>query len=267
MAKAIVGIIGGSGVYKLAGLTDVREQRVATPWGEPSDVLRFGRIGETEAVFLARHGQGHRFTPVDDQLSRQHRRAEAGRRHRRHRRLGLRLVPRGAVSRPVRAGRPVRGPHLRAPDELLRRRLRRPCADGASDLAAVARARRRRRRRRGDRLPQRRNLPLHGRAAILDARRVARLQGARPRRHRHDRGDRGQARARSGTALRRRRHGHRLRLLARGARAGRRRLGAEGRASTTPSGSRRCSRARSRISPPSTSRARAAPTARSTARS
>ena len=43
MAKAIVGIIGGSGVYKLAGLTDVREERVATPWGEPSDVLRFGR--------------------------------------------------------------------------------------------------------------------------------------------------------------------------------------------------------------------------------
>ena len=48
MAKAVVGIIGGSGVYKLAGLTDV---------------LRFGRVGETQAVFLARHGQGHRFTP------------------------------------------------------------------------------------------------------------------------------------------------------------------------------------------------------------
>ena len=63
MAKAIVGVIGGSGVYQLAGLTDVCERRVATPWGEPSDVLRFGRVGETEAVFLARHGQGHRFTP------------------------------------------------------------------------------------------------------------------------------------------------------------------------------------------------------------
>ena len=63
MAKAIVGVIGGSGVYQLAGLTDVCERRVATPWGEPSDLLRFGRVGETEAVFLARHGQGHRFTP------------------------------------------------------------------------------------------------------------------------------------------------------------------------------------------------------------
>lgn len=63
MAKAIVGVIGGSGVYELAGLTDVREQRVATPWGEPSDALRFGKIGDTEAVFLARHGRGHRFSP------------------------------------------------------------------------------------------------------------------------------------------------------------------------------------------------------------
>jgi 5'-methylthioadenosine phosphorylase len=63
MAKAIVGVIGGSGVYKLSGLADVREERVATPWGEPSDVLRFGRVGDTQAVFLARHGQGHRFTP------------------------------------------------------------------------------------------------------------------------------------------------------------------------------------------------------------
>ena len=63
MARAIVGVIGGSGVYKLAGLTDVREERIATPWGEPSDALRFGRVGDTQAVFLARHGQGHRFTP------------------------------------------------------------------------------------------------------------------------------------------------------------------------------------------------------------
>ena len=63
MARAVVGIIGGSGVYKLSGLTDVREERIATPWGEPSDVLRFGRVGGAEAVFLARHGQGHRFSP------------------------------------------------------------------------------------------------------------------------------------------------------------------------------------------------------------
>ena len=63
MARAIVGIIGGSGVYDLPGLTATREERISTPWGEPSDALRFGRIGETEAVFLPRHGRGHRFSP------------------------------------------------------------------------------------------------------------------------------------------------------------------------------------------------------------
>jgi 5'-methylthioadenosine phosphorylase len=62
MTKAIVGIIGGSGVYNLDALTDLREEKVATPWGEPSDHLRLGRIGSTEAVFLARHGRGHRLS-------------------------------------------------------------------------------------------------------------------------------------------------------------------------------------------------------------
>ncbi len=61
--KAVVGIIGGSGVYDLPGLEDVREEHIATPWGEPSDVLRRGRIGATEAVFLPRHGRGHRLSP------------------------------------------------------------------------------------------------------------------------------------------------------------------------------------------------------------
>jgi 5'-methylthioadenosine phosphorylase len=63
MTKAIVGIIGGSGVYNLEALTDLREETVATPWGAPSDSLRLGRIGGTEAVFLARHGRGHRLSP------------------------------------------------------------------------------------------------------------------------------------------------------------------------------------------------------------
>ena len=61
--EAVVGIIGGSGVYNLPGLEGVREERIATPWGEPSDVLRRGRIGGTDVVFLPRHGQGHRLSP------------------------------------------------------------------------------------------------------------------------------------------------------------------------------------------------------------
>jgi 5'-methylthioadenosine phosphorylase len=63
MAKSIVGIIGGSGVYHLPSLEDLREERITTPWGDPSDALRFGRIGATAAVFLARHGRGHAFSP------------------------------------------------------------------------------------------------------------------------------------------------------------------------------------------------------------
>jgi 5'-methylthioadenosine phosphorylase len=63
MVKAIVGVIGGSGVYNLEGLTDLREEKIVTPWGAPSDALRFGKIGETRAVFLPRHGRGHRFSP------------------------------------------------------------------------------------------------------------------------------------------------------------------------------------------------------------
>ena len=63
MTKAVLGIIGGSGIYDLPGLEDVREERVASPWGEPSDDLRRGRIGTTEIVFLPRHGRGHRIPP------------------------------------------------------------------------------------------------------------------------------------------------------------------------------------------------------------
>jgi len=63
MTKAIVGVIGGSGVYHLPGLRDVREQIVETPFGAPSDALRIGWVGDCEVVFLARHGRGHRLSP------------------------------------------------------------------------------------------------------------------------------------------------------------------------------------------------------------
>jgi 5'-methylthioadenosine phosphorylase len=65
MSKAVLGVIGGSGVYHLPGLEDVREERIESPWGEPSDALRIGRIGPTEVVFLPRHGRGHRLSPSD----------------------------------------------------------------------------------------------------------------------------------------------------------------------------------------------------------
>ena len=63
--KAFLGIIGGSGVYDLPGVEDLREAPMASPWGEPSDVVRVGRVGSTRVAFLPRHGRGHRFAPGD----------------------------------------------------------------------------------------------------------------------------------------------------------------------------------------------------------
>src|SRR5512142_534145 len=65
MARSILGIIGGSGIYDLPGLENVREQRIASPWGEPSGALRIGEIGGLPVVFLSRHDKGHRLSPSD----------------------------------------------------------------------------------------------------------------------------------------------------------------------------------------------------------
>lgn len=65
MTKAVLGIIGGSGVYDLPGIEDLREERIASPWGEASDALRTGRVGSTRVVFLPRHGRGHVHSPSD----------------------------------------------------------------------------------------------------------------------------------------------------------------------------------------------------------
>lgn len=65
MSEAVLGIIGGSGIYDLPGLTDLREERIASPWGEASDALRIGRMGKTKVVFLARHGRGHVLPPSE----------------------------------------------------------------------------------------------------------------------------------------------------------------------------------------------------------
>ncbi len=60
-----IGIIGGSGLYEMEGLTDVREVEVSTPFGAPSDALIEGRLGDRRLVFLPRHGRGHRFLPSE----------------------------------------------------------------------------------------------------------------------------------------------------------------------------------------------------------
>jgi 5'-methylthioadenosine phosphorylase len=65
MTKAVLGIIGGSGLYDLPGLQNVREERIESPWGEPSSPLRIGDIEGLPIVFLSRHAQGHKFSPTD----------------------------------------------------------------------------------------------------------------------------------------------------------------------------------------------------------
>jgi 5'-methylthioadenosine phosphorylase len=62
---ATIGIIGGSGLYSMAGLGDVREVRVKTPFGEPSDALMIGMLEGQRVAFLARHGRGHRLSPSE----------------------------------------------------------------------------------------------------------------------------------------------------------------------------------------------------------
>src|ERR1700760_1118798 len=65
MTKSILGIIGGSGIYDLPGLQNVRDERIRSPWGEPSGALRIGDIAGLPVVFLPRHDKGHRLSPSD----------------------------------------------------------------------------------------------------------------------------------------------------------------------------------------------------------
>src|SRR5580700_8952670 len=65
MAKAVLGVIGGSGVYDLPGLEKKQTKAISSPWGEPSGPLLTGEIDGLPIVFLARHDKGHRISPSD----------------------------------------------------------------------------------------------------------------------------------------------------------------------------------------------------------
>ena len=62
---AKVGVIGGTGLYEMDGLVDVREITIETPFGDPSDVITVGELDGTGIAFLPRHGRGHRFLPSE----------------------------------------------------------------------------------------------------------------------------------------------------------------------------------------------------------
>ena len=214
MTKAVLGIIGGSGIYDLPGLENVREERIASPWGEPSGALRIGEIAGLPVVFLPRHDKGHRLSPsdinyranidvlkragvtdlvslsacgsfkeelppgtfvlIDQFVDRTHKRESSF--------FGKGLVAHVSMAHPVSP------------------RLRIHLADAAQAEDIAVRARR--------------HLCLHGRAAVLDARRKPDLQAARLFGDRHDQHAGGQARPRGRDLLRDRRDGDRFRLLA-----------------------------------------------------
>ena len=217
MTKAIVGIIGGSGVYNLDALTQPREKKVATPWGEPSDALRLGRIGSTEAVFLARHGRGHRLSP-------------SGLNYRANidalKRVGvtdiISLSACGSFRREFYPGLFVLVDQF---DDRTYRRETSFFGNGCVAHVSMAHpvAPRLQRRIADAAVAEGVACHLGGTYLCIEGpqfsilRRIAELSGARRRRHRHDRSDRSQARPRGRDFLRDDRHGHRFRLLARGA--------------------------------------------------
>jgi 5'-methylthioadenosine phosphorylase len=65
MTTATIGVIGGSGLYAMDGLTDIAEVKISTPFGDPSDLITVGTISGKRVAFLPRHGRGHRIMPSE----------------------------------------------------------------------------------------------------------------------------------------------------------------------------------------------------------
>lgn len=65
MVEARIGVIGGSGLYQIDGLSDIRETKLETPFGEPSDLIIIGTLQGVPIAFLPRHGKGHRISPSE----------------------------------------------------------------------------------------------------------------------------------------------------------------------------------------------------------
>ena len=63
--EAKIGVIGGSALYEIDGITEVKKARVKTPFGDPSDAITLGSLGGTRIAFLPRHSKGHRISPSE----------------------------------------------------------------------------------------------------------------------------------------------------------------------------------------------------------
>ncbi|GAC1566206.1 MAG: S-methyl-5'-thioadenosine phosphorylase [Ktedonobacteraceae bacterium] len=65
MPQAKIGVIGGSGLYRMEGMTDVEEVAIQTPFGDPGDIITVGKVEGVSMAFLPRHGRGHRLSPTE----------------------------------------------------------------------------------------------------------------------------------------------------------------------------------------------------------
>ncbi|HEX6110376.1 MAG TPA: S-methyl-5'-thioadenosine phosphorylase, partial [Ktedonobacteraceae bacterium] len=65
MPRATIGVIGGSGLYRMESMTDIEEIAIQTPFGDPSDVITVGKVEGVSMAFLPRHGRGHRISPTE----------------------------------------------------------------------------------------------------------------------------------------------------------------------------------------------------------
>ena len=169
MTKAVLGIIGGSGIYDLPGLENVREEAISSPWGEPSAAVRHGTIAGLPVVFLPRHDKGHRLSPSDINY-----RANIDVLKRAGVTDLISLSACGSFKEELPPGTFVLVDQFidrtfAARKLVLRHGLRGACVDGASGVAAAAQSTWPRPRSRGHRVRARRHLCLHGGAAILDA--------------------------------------------------------------------------------------------------
>jgi 5'-methylthioadenosine phosphorylase len=65
MPEAKIGVIGGTGLYTIEGMTDIEEVSIDTPFGKPSDSFIIGKLEGTGIAFLSRHGRGHKLMPTE----------------------------------------------------------------------------------------------------------------------------------------------------------------------------------------------------------
>ncbi len=211
-----VGIIGGSGIYNPSMFRNVKEKKLRTPFGSPSDSFITGEVDGVETVFLSRHGRGHRYSPSDIN----YRANIYG-----LKKLGVtHIISVSAVGSLKEDYKPL---DIVIPDQVYDRttegldvlrgrycgsyRLCRSLLPAAVEHALYRRVARLTLTHNGG------SLPVHGGAPVLHEGRVQRLQEARIRYYRHDRPTRGQAGTGGRDVLRHHSDDHRLRRLARGA--------------------------------------------------